>query len=149
MNLDSGRRLGQSDWRTKFDELARWVPRRGVAMSVERKVALVTGASQGIGAGVANAFVERGFNVVATSRKVTRSSEVAASDRIALVDGDIGDPATAARVAETAVSRFGSIDVLVNNAGIYFTKPFTEYTADDVRSLVSTNLEGFLHLTQL
>jgi NAD(P)-dependent dehydrogenase (short-subunit alcohol dehydrogenase family) len=118
-------------------------------MSVERKVALVTGASQGIGAGVANAFVERGFNVVATSRKVTRSSEVAASDRIALVDGDIGDPATAARVAETAVSRFGSIDVLVNNAGVYFTKAFTDYTADDVRSLVSTNLEGFLYVTQL
>src|SRR3954451_9575875 len=150
MNLDSGRRLGQLGWRTKLNELARRVLRPGeVAMSVERKVALVTGASQGIGAGVATAFVERGFNVVATSRKVTRSSEVAASDRIALVDGDIGDPATAARVAETAVSRFGSIDVLVNNAGIYFTKPFTEYTADDVRSLVSTNLEGFLHLTQL
>src|SRR3954471_7609561 len=118
-------------------------------MSSARKTAVVTGASRGIGAGVANAFVERGFNVVATSRKVTRSAEVAASDRIALVDGDIGDPATAARVAETAVSRFGSIDVLVNNAGIYFTKPFADYTADDFRSLVATNLEGFLYLTQV
>src|SRR4051812_27662468 len=100
-------------------------------MRIERKVALVTGASQGIGAGIVKAFVERGFNVVANSRKVTRSIEVAASDHVALVDGDIGQPATAARVVEAALSRFGSIDVLVNNAGIFFTKPFTDYTAED------------------
>ena len=118
-------------------------------MSIERKVALVTGASQGIGAGVVKAFVERGYNVVATSRTVSRSTAVAASDRVALVDGDIGEPATAAKVVETALSRFRSIDVLVNNAGIFFTKPFTDYTAEDIRSLVSTNLEGFLYLTQL
>src|SRR4051794_11300487 len=118
-------------------------------MSIERKVALVTGASQGIGAGVVKAFVERGFNVVANSRNVTRSVEVAASDHVALVDGDIGEPATAARVVEAALSRFRSIDVLVNNAGIFFNKPFTAYTADDFRSLVSTNLGGFLYLTQL
>jgi NAD(P)-dependent dehydrogenase (short-subunit alcohol dehydrogenase family) len=118
-------------------------------VSMERKVALVTGASQGIGAGIVKAFVERGFNVVASSRKVTRSVEVAASDQVVLVDGDIGQPATAARVVETALSRFQSIDVLVNNAGIFFTKPFTAYTPDDFRSLVSTNLEGFLYLTQL
>lgn len=117
-------------------------------MSIERKVALVTGASQGIGAGTVKAFVERGFNVVATSRKVTQSAEVAASDHVALVDGDIGQPATAARVVETALSRFGSIDILVNNAGIFFTKPFTAYTAEDFRSLVATNLEGFLYVTQ-
>ncbi|HXC52630.1 MAG TPA: SDR family NAD(P)-dependent oxidoreductase [Candidatus Limnocylindrales bacterium] len=116
---------------------------------MERRVALVTGASQGIGAGVVKAFAERGFRVVASSRNVTSSAELAASDRIALVDGDIGQPATAARVVETALSRFRSIDVLVNNAGIFFAKPFTAYTADDFRSLVSTNLEGFLHLTQL
>jgi len=118
-------------------------------MSVERKVALVTGASQGIGAGIVQAFVERGFNVVANSRRVTRSAEVAASDRVALVDGDVGEPATAARVVEAALARFRSVDVLVNNAGIYFTKPFTDYTADDFRSLVATNLEGFLYLTQV
>lgn len=118
-------------------------------MSIERKVALVTGASQGIGAGVVKAFVERGFNVVASSRKVTSSAEVAASDHVALVDGDIGQPATAARIVETALSRFRSIDILVNNAGIFFTKPFTAYTVEDIRSLVSTNLEGFLYLTQL
>jgi NAD(P)-dependent dehydrogenase (short-subunit alcohol dehydrogenase family) len=118
-------------------------------MGVERKVALVTGASQGIGAGIVKAFVERGFDVVANSRNVTRSVEVAASDHVALVDGDIGQPATAARVIEAALSRFRSIDVLVNNAGFFFTKPFMAYTADDFRSLVSTNLEGFLYITQL
>ena len=118
-------------------------------MRIDPKVALVTGASQGIGAGIVKAFVERGFNVVANSRNVTRSVEVAASDHVALVDGDIGQPATAARVVEAALSRFRSIDILVNNAGIFFTKPFTDYTAEDIRSLVSTNLEGFLYLTQL
>jgi NAD(P)-dependent dehydrogenase (short-subunit alcohol dehydrogenase family) len=105
-------------------------------MSSQRKTAVVTGASQGIGAGVVQAFVERGFNVVANSRKVTQSTEVAASDRIALVDGHIGEPATVAKVVETALSRFRSIDVLVNNAGIFFTKPFTDYTPEDFRSLV-------------
>jgi NAD(P)-dependent dehydrogenase (short-subunit alcohol dehydrogenase family) len=118
-------------------------------MSSQRKTAIVTGASQGIGAGIVKAFVERGFNVVANSRKVTQSTEVAASDRVALVDGDIGQPATAARVVETALARFQFIDVLVNNAGIFFTKQFTEYTTEDFRSLVSTNLEGFLYVTQL
>src|ERR1700733_5345887 len=118
-------------------------------MSSPRKTAIVTGASKGIGAGIVKAFVERGFDVVASSRKSTQSTEVAASDHVALVEGDIGDPATAAKIVETALSRFKSIDVLVNNAGIFFTKPFTDYTAEDFRSLVSTNLEGFLYVTQL
>src|SRR6516164_7564417 len=118
-------------------------------MNSPQKTAIVTGASQGIGAGVVNAFVERGFNVVANSRRVTQSTEIAASDRVALVDGHIGEPATAGKVVETALSRFKSIDALVNNAGIFFTKPFTDYTAEDFKSLVSTNLEGFLYITQL
>src|ERR1041385_3399261 len=118
-------------------------------MSSTRKTAIVTGASQGIGAGLVNAFLERGFNVVANSRKVTQSTEVAASDHVALVDGHIGEPATAAKIVETALSRFKSIDALVNNAGIFFTKPFTDYTTEDFRSLVSTNVEGFLYVTQL
>jgi NAD(P)-dependent dehydrogenase (short-subunit alcohol dehydrogenase family) len=118
-------------------------------MSSQRKTAIVTGASQGIGAGIVKAFVERGFNVVATSRKVTQSTEVAASSQVALVDGDIGEPATAARIVETGLARFQSIDVLVNNAGIFVVKPFTDYTAEDFKALVSTNLEGFLHVTQL
>src|SRR5438067_2764021 len=117
-------------------------------MSGQRKTAIVTGASQGIGAGIVRAFVERGFNVVANSRKMTQSKEIAASDDVAVVDGHIGEEATAANIVETALARFKSIDVLVNNAGIFFTKPFTEYTADDFRSLVSTNVEGFLFVTQ-
>src|SRR5258706_16358025 len=110
---------------------------------------MVTVASQGIGAGIVNAFVERGFNVVANSRKVPQSTEVAASEPVALVDGHIGDPTTAAKIVESALARFGSIDVVVNNAGIFFTKPFTDYTAEDIRSLVSTNVEGFVYVTQL
>jgi NAD(P)-dependent dehydrogenase (short-subunit alcohol dehydrogenase family) len=118
-------------------------------MSDPRKTAIVTGASQGIGAGIVKRFVERGFNVVANSRKMTQSTEVTASNDLALVDGDIGEPATAAKIVETALARFKSIDALVNNAGIFFTKPFTDYTAEDFKSLVSTNLEGFLYVTQL
>ena len=117
-------------------------------MSRPPKTAIVTGASQGVGAGIVKGLVGRGFNVVANSRKVTQSTEIAASDRVALVDGHIGEPATAAKIVETARSRFQSIDVLVNNAGSFFPKPFTDYTAGDFKSLVATNLEGFLYLTQ-
>jgi NAD(P)-dependent dehydrogenase (short-subunit alcohol dehydrogenase family) len=113
------------------------------------KTAIVTGSSQGIGAGTVKEFVERGFNVVANSRKITQSTEISPSDRVALVDGDIGEPATAARIVQTALSRFKSIDALVNNAGIFFTKPFTDYTPQDLKSLLSTNVEGFLYITQL
>jgi NAD(P)-dependent dehydrogenase (short-subunit alcohol dehydrogenase family) len=118
-------------------------------MATEAKTVLVTGASQGIGAGITRAFLDRGYRVVATSRHVTTSGAFAPADNLALVDGDIADPQTATRIAETAIGRFGSIDALVNNAGIFFTKRFTDYTAEDFRSLVSTNLEGFLYITQL
>jgi NAD(P)-dependent dehydrogenase (short-subunit alcohol dehydrogenase family) len=87
-------------------------------MSGPRKTAIVTGASQGIGAGIVKAFLERDFNVVANSRRMTQSTEVVASDQIALVVGHVGEPATAAKIIETALSRFKSIDALVNNAGI-------------------------------
>jgi NAD(P)-dependent dehydrogenase (short-subunit alcohol dehydrogenase family) len=113
-----------------------------------RKTAVITGASQGIGAGLANGFLERGYNVVATSRRVSRSAEISASEHLALVDGDIADPETAKSVVETALARFGAIDALVNNAGIFFTKAFVDYTIEDYRRLAATNLEGFLHLTQ-
>jgi NAD(P)-dependent dehydrogenase (short-subunit alcohol dehydrogenase family) len=118
-------------------------------MGASRRTAIVTGASQGIGAAIVNALAERGFNVVANSRRMSESKEVAANDRVARVDGHIGEPETAAAIAQTAISRFKSIDVLVNNAGIFFTKPFTDYTPDDFKSLVSTNLEGFLYITQM
>ena len=113
-----------------------------------KKTIIVTGASQGIGAAVVQAFLNRGYNVVATSRNVTKAG-FALSPQLALVDGDIGLPATAEKVAQTAVSRFGSIDHVVNSAGIFSVKPFTDYTIEDFRLLVSTNLEGFIFITQL
>jgi NAD(P)-dependent dehydrogenase (short-subunit alcohol dehydrogenase family) len=113
------------------------------------KTILVTGASQGIGAGLANTLLARGYNVVATSRNVSQSTEIKSSRRLALIDGDIGDPATARKMVETALRTFGSIDALVNNAGIFLPKPFLDYTIDDFRKLSSTNLDGFIHLTQL
>ncbi len=117
-------------------------------MANTRKTAIVTGGSQGIGAGLVKAFLERGYNVVATSRNITTSGAFEASAKLALVDGNITEAATAARIAEAATGRFGSIDALVNNAGRYFSKPFTDYTIDDLRSLVSVNIEGFLFITQ-
>ena len=113
------------------------------------KTIIVTGASQGIGAGAARAFIDKGYNVVATSRSVSKSKELPASPKLALVDGDIGDASVAAKVAETAISKFGSIDALVNNAGIFFPKAFTDYTGEDLKKLSSTNLEGYLYITQL
>ena len=118
-------------------------------MPTRGKTAIVTGASQGIGAGLVMAFLDRGYNVVGTSRAATTSNLLAASEKLALVDGDISKPAAAQKITDTAISRFGSIDVLVNNAGIYFSRPFPEYTTADLQSLVSTNIEGFLYVTQL
>ena len=93
-------------------------------------------------------FFGRGYNVVATSRSLSKAA-FAPSPNLALVDGDIGQAATAVNIAQTAISKFGSIDSLVNNAGVFLVKPFTDYTAEDFRSLVSTNLEGFFFITQL
>jgi NAD(P)-dependent dehydrogenase (short-subunit alcohol dehydrogenase family) len=118
-------------------------------MAHARKTVIVTGGSQGIGAALVKAFLDRGYNVVANSRKITTSGAFEASDRLALVDGSIAEAATALQIAEVARSRFGSIDALVNNAGLYFSKPFTDYTVDDLRSLVSVNIEGFLFISQL
>ena len=117
-------------------------------MGTQRKTVIVTGASQGIGAAVANTFLERGYNVVANSRRITQKNELQRSDNVALVDGDIAQPATAAKLVETAVKRFGSVDALVNNAGIFMVKPFMQFTLDDFRALSSTNLDGFIHVTQ-
>src|ERR1700747_1735052 len=111
-------------------------------MATKRKTVVVTGASQGIGAAVANLFLERGYNVVANSRNITRKNELQRSDSLTLGDGDVGLVSTAERIVASAVKRFGSVDALVNNAGIFFMKPFTEYTSDDFRALSSTNLDG-------
>src|SRR6266478_7216042 len=118
-------------------------------MASNRKTVIVTGASQGIGAGVVKAFLARGYDVIGTARSATKSKELSASKHLALIDGDIGQFETARRVAELATKKFGSIDAVVANAGIFLVKPFTEYTADDFRALVSTNLAGFIYITQL
>jgi NAD(P)-dependent dehydrogenase (short-subunit alcohol dehydrogenase family) len=118
-------------------------------LDTKQKTLIVTGASQGIGAAVVSLFLERGYNVVGNSRNITRKNELPRSDKLALVDGDIGLASTAETMVATAVKRFGSIDALVNNAGIFFSKPFTEYTLEDFRALSSTNLDGFIHTTQL
>ncbi|HEV2442310.1 MAG TPA: SDR family oxidoreductase [Steroidobacteraceae bacterium] len=109
----------------------------------------MTGASQGIGAAVATLFLDRGYNVVGTSRKISHQNELRRSDNLALVDGDIGLASTAELIIATALKRFGSVDSLVNNAGIFFAKPFTEYTPEDFQALSSTNLNGFIYPTQL
>jgi NAD(P)-dependent dehydrogenase (short-subunit alcohol dehydrogenase family) len=115
----------------------------------KRKTIIVTGASQGIGAAVANLFLDRGYNVVGNSRRITHRNDLQVSKNLALVDGDIGLASTAERIVATALKRFGSVDALVNNAGIFFVKPFIEYTSDDFRSLSSTHLDGFIYTTQL
>lgn len=109
---------------------------------------IVTGASKGIGAGVAQAFLDRGYNVVANSRNITSSRAFRESAKLVLVAGNVGESAVAAKVVETAITRFGSIDALVNNAGIFFGKPFTQFTAEDFEALSTVNLKGFLYVTQ-
>ncbi|MCW2242075.1 SDR family NAD(P)-dependent oxidoreductase [Azospirillum canadense] len=108
-------------------------------------VALITGASQGIGAGLVAGFRQRGFAVVATSRSIQPSGD----PNVLAVGGDIADPDTAKRVVAAARERFGHIDTLVNNAGIFVAKPFTEYTAADFAAVMATNVAGFFHVSQL
>src|SRR5580658_5104654 len=114
-------------------------------MSV-KQTAIITGASGGIGAGLVEGFLGEGYNVVATSRDASRKLIVSGS--LVLVDGDIGKEQTAAQAVEAAINNFGTIDVLVNNAGIFLNKPFTEFTTEDFDALVSTNLLGFFYITQ-
>jgi NAD(P)-dependent dehydrogenase (short-subunit alcohol dehydrogenase family) len=118
-------------------------------MAITEKTVIVTGASQGIGAGIVQAFLARDYDVVGTARSATKSKELSASEHLALIDGDIGQFETAQKVAELAIKKFGSIDAVVANAGIFLVKPFTDYTPDDFRALVSTNLAGFIYITQL
>nr|WTB29180.1 SDR family oxidoreductase [Streptomyces sp. NBC_00830] len=110
-----------------------------------QKVAVITGASQGIGAGLVDAYRKLGYGVVATSRTVAEAQDA----DVVTVQGDIAVPATAERVIAAGVERFGRIDTLVNNAGIFVAKPFTDYTEDDFASVVGVNLTGFFHITRL
>ena len=110
-----------------------------------QKVAIVTGASQGIGAGVVDAYRKLGYAVVATSRTIAPADDA----DVLTVQGDIADPATAERVVAAAVERFGRVDTLVNNAGVFVAKPFTDYTAGDYAAVTGVNLAGFFRITQL
>jgi NAD(P)-dependent dehydrogenase (short-subunit alcohol dehydrogenase family) len=118
-------------------------------MGNESKTAIVTGASKGIGAGLVKALLQRGYSVVANSRNITKSGSFVSSDKLALVDGDIGELAKAENVIRSAITNFKSIDVLINNAGIFFAKPFTDYSTEDFESLLSTNVKGFIYISQL
>ncbi|QIG94751.1 MULTISPECIES: SDR family NAD(P)-dependent oxidoreductase [unclassified Bradyrhizobium] len=113
-------------------------------MSTERKVAVVTGASQGIGAGIVQAFRDRNYRVVATSRSIKPADDA----DFVTVAGDIGAPDTAEHVFKAALERFGRVDTLVNNAGIFMAKPFTAYTQDDYATYISTNVTGFFNMTR-
>src|ERR1700747_2537168 len=140
MRSDSGDQDPSTDGHTR---------RREIHVTTTHKTIIVTGASQGIGAAVANLCLDRGYNVVGNSRKINQRNELQRSDRLALVEGDIGLAETAEMIIATAMKRFGSVDALVNNAGIFFSKPFTDYTTEDFRALSSTNLDGFIYGTQL
>jgi NAD(P)-dependent dehydrogenase (short-subunit alcohol dehydrogenase family) len=115
-----------------------------VIMSQDKKVAIITGASQGIGAALVKAYRDRDYRVVATSRSITQGSD---PDIIA-VAGDIGQAATAETVVQEALKRFGRVDTLVNNAGIFMAKPFTDFTEADFAANISTNVAGFFHISQ-
>jgi NAD(P)-dependent dehydrogenase (short-subunit alcohol dehydrogenase family) len=113
-------------------------------MSEEHKVAVITGASQGIGAALVQAFRTRNYRVVATSRTVNSTADPG----VVTVRGDVADPRTADVVFEEALKRFGRVDTLVNNAGIFMAKPFTAYSEEDYAVYVATNVTGFFHMTQ-
>jgi NAD(P)-dependent dehydrogenase (short-subunit alcohol dehydrogenase family) len=114
-------------------------------MSTSQKVVVVTGASQGIGADVVKAFRKLDYRIIATSRSIKPSED----PNILTIAGDIGDPATAQRVISEGIAKFGRIDTLVNNAGIYIGKPFTENTREDYAAVVNVNMSGFYYITQL
>ncbi len=114
-------------------------------MGTERKVAVITGASQGIGAALVQAYLDRNYRVVATARSIKPSD----NDDVLVVPGDIADRKTAERVIAEAMARFGRIDTLVNNAGVFIAKPFTQYTEADYEAILGVNLAGFFRITQL
>jgi len=121
----------------------------GLDSPVRTKVAIVTGASRGIGRGIAERLLETGYCVVANSRHITSAKTLQPGDRLKLVDGDIASHNVAKQVVDSAIGNFGRIDLLVNNAGVFIPKPFTEYTTEDFRKATETNLWGFFYVSQL
>ena len=113
-----------------------------------KQVAIVTGASSGIGLGITQALLEHGYRVVATARTITQSRDLKSTPDLVLVDGNIGKKETAINVVDAAVGHFARIDLLVNCAGIYIAKPFTEYTPQDFDTMISTNVAGYFFVTQ-
>ena len=113
-------------------------------MIAAEKVAIVTGASRGIGAGIVRQFLARGYRVVACSRKIANTGQ----PNLVEVAGDISQPETAALVVQTAKERFGRVDTLINNAGAFLPKSFTEYTENEFAALLQVNLGGFFHVSQ-
>src|SRR5258708_37722885 len=114
----------------------------------EPQTAIVTGASSGIGLGVTLALLERGWRMVATARTISGSKDLKPSGDLVLVDGDISKKETAAKVVDTALKHFGHIDLLVNNAGIFIPKAFTDYTEEDYNLVMNTNVASFFYMTQ-
>jgi NAD(P)-dependent dehydrogenase (short-subunit alcohol dehydrogenase family) len=118
------------------------------ASSNKKQVAIVTGASSGMGLGITRALLEQSYQVVANSRTISKSKDLKPSVDLVLVDGDIGKKDTAINVVDAAMRHFGRIDLLVNNAGIYIAKPFTEYTPEDFEAMIGTNIAGYFFVTQ-
>jgi NAD(P)-dependent dehydrogenase (short-subunit alcohol dehydrogenase family) len=115
------------------------------SMSSDRKVAIITGASQGMGAALVKAYRDRDYAVVATARSIRPTND----NQILAVPGDIADRKTAERAISQGLARFGRIDTLINNAGVFVAKPFTQYSAADYQTILGVNLSGFFHMTQL
>ena len=114
----------------------------------QHRTAIVTGASSGIGLGITQALLQRGYSVVGNSRSITKANDLKPSKTLLLMDGDIGKKETAVRVAQAALEHFGRIDLLVNSAGIYLPKAFTEYLPEDFEIMISTNVAGYFFITQ-
>jgi len=121
----------------------------GIDSPARARVAIVTGASRGIGRGIVERLLEMGYCVVANSRHITSAKTLQPGDRLKLVDGDIASQKVAKQALDSAILNFGRVDLLVNNAGVFIPKPFTEYTTEDFRTATETNLWGFFYISQL
>jgi NAD(P)-dependent dehydrogenase (short-subunit alcohol dehydrogenase family) len=140
---------------TRFSRQRREIQSRISAGSIylimknnDKQTVLITGASSGIGLGLTKGFLAAGFNVVANSRNLTSAGTLTPSEHLLLIDGDVGEASTARKVVEAAEQRFGGVDVLINNAGIFVPKPFVDYSPEDFQRVVATNLAGFFYMSQ-
>jgi NAD(P)-dependent dehydrogenase (short-subunit alcohol dehydrogenase family) len=135
-------------WRSRALNKLGGLTERHSMNSTQQPVAIVTGASSGIGLGVTQALLERGWRVVATSRTISKSKDLKPSSDLVLVDGEVSKKETAIKVVDAALKHFGRIDLLVNNAGIFIPKAFTDYTEEDYNLVMNTNVASFFYMTQ-